>query len=249
MSTDPSDVKELPEDAVVDKVSELADASLAVDESVVAAVSDDGSDESVVVDKDAAGEVAQDGEEEPQKPVNQNPNLKWYVVQAYSLYEKKVQRSMQEAIVRNGLEEFFGEILVPTEEVVEMRAGQKRTSERKFFPGYVLVQMEVNDASWHLVNSLPKTSGFVGGKQGAPTPLTQREADNILQRMSDSVDQPRPKFTFAPGEMVRVIDGPFADFSGTVGEVNFEKSRLHVSVMIFGRSTPVELGFDQVEKG
>ncbi len=174
---------------------------------------------------------------------------RWYVVQAYSLYEKKVQANIKETSERLGLSEFFGEILIPVEEVVEMRAGVKRVSERKFYPGYVLVNMVVNDETWHMINSLPKVSGFVGGKQGQPVPLSEKEADAILQRMSDSVDAPRPKFTFSPGEVVRVIDGPFADFTGMVEDVNFEKSKLHVSVSIFGRSTPVELGFDQVEKG
>ncbi len=174
---------------------------------------------------------------------------KWYVIQAYSMYEKRVQQSIKEAVGRLGLDDYVGEILVPTEEVVEMKAGQKRTSERKFFPGYVLVNMVLNDETWHMINSIPRVSGFIGGTAAAPRPISQREADSILQRMSDSADAPRPKFTFSPGELVRVIDGPFADFSGMVEDVNFEKSRLHVSVSIFGRSTPVELGFDQVEKG
>ncbi len=179
----------------------------------------------------------------------EHTDKKWYVVQAYSLYEKKVQANIKETAQRLGLDEFFGDILIPVEEVVEMKAGQKRVSERKFYPGYVLVQMVVNDETWHMINSLPKVSGFVGGKQGQPVALSQKEADAILQRMSDSVDAPRPKFTFSPGEVVRVMDGPFADFTGMVEDVNFEKSKLHVSVSIFGRSTPVELGFDQVEKG
>ncbi|MFT5259435.1 MAG: transcriptional antiterminator NusG [Gammaproteobacteria bacterium] len=179
----------------------------------------------------------------------EHTDKKWYVVQAYSLYEKKVQANIKETAQRLGLDEYFGEILIPVEEVVEMKAGQKRVSERKFYPGYVLVQMVVNDETWHMINSLPKVSGFVGGKQGQPVALSPKEADAILQRMSDSVDAPRPKFTFSPGEVVRVMDGPFADFTGMVEDVNFEKSKLHVSVSIFGRSTPVELGFDQVEKG
>ncbi len=180
---------------------------------------------------------------------DEHTDKKWYVVQAYSLYEKKVQANIKETAQRLGLDEYFGDILIPVEEVVEMKAGQKRVSERKFYPGYVLVHMVVNDETWHMINSLPKVSGFVGGKQGQPVALSQKEADAILQRMSDSVDAPRPRFTFSPGEVVRVIDGPFADFTGMVEDVNFEKSKLHVSVSIFGRSTPVELGFDQVEKG
>jgi len=174
---------------------------------------------------------------------------KWYVVQTYSTFEKRVQQSIKDKAEREGLSDLIGEVLIPVEEVVEMRAGQKRTSERKFFPGYVLVNMYVNDETWHMINSLPKVSGFIGGKRGEPVPLTDREADSILQRMTDSLDAPKPKFTFSPGEVVRVVDGPFADFTGMVEDVNFEKSKLHVSVSIFGRSTPVELGFDQVEKG
>jgi len=202
-------------------------------------------------EKAAEENVAEEAAPEKQaKPVKEaDDNKKWYVVQTYSTFEKRVQASIKEKAEREGLTDFIGEVLIPVEEVVEMRAGQKRTSERKFFPGYVLVNMEVNDDSWHMINSLPKVSGFIGGKRGEPVPLTTREADKILQRMTDSLDAPKPKFTFAPGEVVRVVDGPFADFTGMVEDVNFEKSRLHVSVSIFGRSTPVELGFDQVEKG
>lgn len=243
-----SDGNESNDDQAVEAVAEEMDMAEQSGMDMPVSEPDENNDSvGVEIAESVETDESEEGEKAEVKPVN--PNFEWYVVQAYSMYEKKVQRSMIEAIERNGLEQFFGDILVPTEEVVEMRAGQKRTSERKFFPGYVLVQMEVNDASWHLVNSMPKTSGFVGGKQGAPTPLSKRESDAILQRMSDSVDTPQPRFVFSPGEMVRVIDGPFADFSGTVEDVNFEKSRLHVSVMIFGRSTPVELGFDQVEKG
>ncbi len=183
------------------------------------------------------------------EPVKHDDEMKWYVVQTYSTFEKRVQQSIKEKAEREGLTDFIGEVLIPVEEVVEMRGGQKRTSERKFFPGYVLVHMVVNDDTWHMINSLPKVSGFIGGKRGEPVPLSDREADQILQRMTDSLDAPKPKFTFSPGEVVRVVDGPFADFTGMVEDVNFEKSKLHVSVSIFGRSTPVELGFDQVEKG
>ena len=173
---------------------------------------------------------------------------RWYVVHAYSGYEKKVAVALQERIDLNDMQESFGDVLVPTEEVVEMRAGQKRTSERKFFPGYVLVNMELNDASWHLVKDTPRVMGFIGGKADKPAPITDKEAQLILQRMDDSVEAPKPKTLFEPGEMVRVVDGPFNDFSGTVEEVNYEKSRLQVAVLIFGRSTPVELEFGQVEK-
>ncbi|MFS1524515.1 transcription termination/antitermination protein NusG [Microbulbifer sp. 2304DJ12-6] len=172
----------------------------------------------------------------------------WYVVQAYSGYEKRVASSLKERIELHEMDHLFGEVLVPTEEVVEMRAGQKRKSERKFFPGYVLVEMELNDDTWHLVKETPRVLGFIGGKADRPAPITDREAQAILNRIDDSVDKPKPKTLFEPGEMVRVIDGPFNDFNGVVEEVNYEKSRLRVAVLIFGRSTPVELEFSQVEK-
>jgi transcriptional antiterminator NusG len=174
--------------------------------------------------------------------------LRWYVVHAYSGYEGQVKRSLEERIKRYGMEDMFGEILVPTEEVVEMRDGQKRKSERKFFPGYVLVQMEMNDESWHLVKDVPKVMGFIGGSSDRPAPISDREADTILQRIQEGVEKPRPKVLFEVGEVVRVTDGPFNDFNGVVEEVNYEKSRLLVAVQIFGRSTPVELEFHQVEK-
>jgi len=173
---------------------------------------------------------------------------RWYVVHAFSGYEKQVQRSMAERIARAGMEDMFGEILVPTEEVVEMKGGQKRRSDRKFFPGYVLVEMEMNDDTWHLVKEVPKVMGFIGGTSDRPAPITEKEADTILSRVQEGVDKPRPKILFEPGEMVRVVDGPFNDFNGTVEEVNYEKSRLRVAVLIFGRSTPVELDFHQGEK-
>lgn len=173
---------------------------------------------------------------------------RWYVVHAYSGYEKKVAAAIKERVELNSMQEFFGDILVPTEEVVEMRAGQKRKSERKFFPGYVLVQMELNDAAWHLVKETPRVMGFIGGKADKPAPITEKEAQTILQRVDDSIDKPKPKTLFEPGEMVRVTDGPFNDFNGVVEEVNYDKSRLRVAVLIFGRSTPVELEFSQVEK-
>ena len=173
---------------------------------------------------------------------------RWYVVHAYSGYEKKVATSLRERVALHGMEESFGEILVPTEEVIEMRGGQKRKSERKFFPGYVLVQMELNDDTWHLVKDTPRVMGFIGGKADQPAPITEREAEAILRRVDDSIEKPKPKTIFEPGEMVRVIDGPFNDFNGVVEEVNYDKNRLRVAVLIFGRSTPVELEFTQVEK-
>lgn len=175
--------------------------------------------------------------------------LRWYVVQAFSGYEARVQKTLKEHIQIHGLEDKFGEILVPTEEVVEMRAGQKRKSERKFFPGYVLVEMAMDEEAWHLVKSVPRVLGFIGGTSDRPAPITKQEADRILQRLEDSSDTPKPKTLFEPGEVVRVIDGPFADFNGVVEELDYEKNRIKVSVLIFGRSTPVDLEFVQVEKG
>ena len=173
---------------------------------------------------------------------------RWYVVHAYSGFEKQVMRSLQDRIARSDLQDLFGEILVPTEEVVEMKGGQKRRSDRKFFPGYVLVEMEMTDDTWHLVKNVPKVMGFIGGTADKPAPITEREADQILNRVREGVDKPRPKVLFEPGEMVRVVDGPFNDFNGVVEEVDYDKSRLKVAVLIFGRSTPVELEFHQVEK-
>ena len=182
---------------------------------------------------------------------------RWYVVHAYSGFEHQVQRALDTRIARAGMQEKFGQVLVPTEEVVEMRGGQKRKSERKFFPGYVLVQIEtseengiprIDDESWHLIKETPKVMGFIGGTAERPLPIQDSEADVILRRVQDGVDKPKPKVLFEPGEMVRVTEGPFNDFNGVVEEVNYEKSRLRVAVLIFGRSTPVELEFGQVEK-
>ena len=174
--------------------------------------------------------------------------LRWYVVHAYSNFEHKVSESLRERIRLKGLEDKFGEILVPTEEVVEMRDGQRRRSERKFFPGYVLVQMEMNEDTWHLVRETPKVLGFIGGTPEKPAPITDREANAILRRVEEGAEKPRPKVLFEPGEVVRVVEGPFNDFNGVVESVNYEKSRLQVAVQILGRSTPVELDFGQVEK-
>ena len=174
--------------------------------------------------------------------------MDWYVVQAFSGFEMSVKRSLLERIERTEMEAFFGEILVPTEEVVEIRAGQKRRSERKFFPGYVLVQMEMTDESWHLVKEVPRVLGFIGGTADRPAPISDKEAAAILNRVLESEERPKPKVLFDVGEVVRVVDGPFNDFNGVVEEVNFEKNRLLVAVQIFGRSTPVELEFSQVEK-
>ena len=191
---------------------------------------------------------SEDNAENEEQKVNTNPKLRWYVVQAFSGYEARVQKTLLEHIQVQGLEDLFGQVLVPTEEVVEMRAGQKRKSSRKFFPGYVLVQMEMNEQSWHLVKSVPRVLGFIGGTTERPAPITQKEADRILQRLEDSTDKPKPKTLFEPGEVVRVIDGPFVDFNGVVEELDYDKNRIKVSVLIFGRSTPVDLEFGQVEK-
>jgi transcriptional antiterminator NusG len=174
---------------------------------------------------------------------------RWYVVHVYSGYEQQAIRSLKERIQHSGMTDKFGDILVPTEEVVEMRGGQKRRSDRKFFPGYVLINMEMDDATWHLVKEVPKVMGFIGGTSDRPAPISDKEAAQIMERIQEGVEKPKPKILFEPGEVVRVIDGPFADFSGVVEEVNYEKNRLRVAVTIFGRSTPVELEFAQVEKG
>jgi transcriptional antiterminator NusG len=174
--------------------------------------------------------------------------MRWYVVHAYSGFENQVKRALEERIKRFGMEDKFGEILVPTEEVMEIREGQKRRSERKFFPGYVLVQMEMDDDAWHLVKDTPKVMGFIGGTPDRPAPISDKEAEAILNRIREGTEKPRPKVLFEPGEEVRVVEGTFNDFLGTVEEVNYDKSKLLVAVKIFGRSTPVELDFSQVEK-
>jgi len=174
---------------------------------------------------------------------------RWYVIHAFSGFEGHVQRSLGDRIKRAGMEEAFGDILVPTEEVVEIRNGQQRKSERKFFPGYVLINMEMTDETWHLVKDVPKVMGFIGGKGDRPAPIPDSQAEAILRRVQDGVEKPRPKVLYEPGEVVRVTDGPFTDFNGVVEEVDYDKSRVKVSVLIFGRSTPVELDFSQVEKG
>ncbi len=173
---------------------------------------------------------------------------RWYVVHAYSGFELRVKRSLEDRIELLGLQHKFGDILVPTEEVVEIRSGQKRKSERKFFPGYVLVNMEMDEETWHLVRHIPKVLGFIGGTSDQPAPITDKEADVILHRVQEGVDKPRPKVLFEAGEVIRVTQGPFADFNGVVEEVNYDKNRMRVAVLIFGRSTPVDLDFSQVEK-
>lgn len=172
---------------------------------------------------------------------------RWYVVQAYSGFEKNVQKTLKERIAREGMEGYFGQILVPVEEVVDIKNGRKTISERKFYPGYVLVEMEMTDDSWHLVKSTPRVSGFIGGTANKPTPISQREADAILQQVRSGVEKPKPKVEFEVGQQVRVNEGPFADFNGIVDEVNYERNKLRVSVQIFGRETPVELDYYQTK--
>jgi len=180
--------------------------------------------------------------------VDEQKNKQWFVVHAYSGYENFVMREIHARALRLGLEERIGEVVVPSEEVVEMRAGQKRKSTRKFFPGYVLVNMQMDDETWHMVRAIPRVLGFIGGTSQTPTPISDKEASAILKRVEEGVTKPRPKILFEPGEVIRVKEGPFVDFNGVVEEVNYEKNRLKVSVLIFGRSTPVELEFNQVEK-
>ena len=173
---------------------------------------------------------------------------RWYVVHAYSGYEKKVMYALKERISLSGMEDYFDEVLVPTEEVLEMRSGQKRKSERKFFPGYMMIKMIMDDEIWHTVRTIPKVYGFLGGKKGEPIPVSQAEIDSIFNQMKDGLDKPKPSVSFEIGEQVRVSDGPFSSFNGMVEEVDEEKARLKVSVSIFGRSTPVDLEYSQVEK-
>ncbi len=174
--------------------------------------------------------------------------LRWYVVHAYSGMEKAVERNLQERIERSGMQGKFGRILVPTEEVVELKNGKKAVSQRRFFPGYVLVEMLMDDESWHLVKHTSKVTGFVGGAKNRPAPISEAEVMKIVNQMQEGIEKPKPKVEWVTGELVRVKDGPFTDFNGAVEDVNYEKSKVRVSVTIFGRATPVELDFAQVEK-
>ena len=177
-----------------------------------------------------------------------NPDFRWYVVQAYSGMERAAERNIQERIARAGVQHKFGRILIPTEEVVEVKGGQKKTTERKFFPGYVLVEMIMDDDTWHLVKQTSKVTGFVGGARNRPVPISQVEVEKIVSQMQEGSERPRHKVEFEVGEMIRVKEGPFTDFNGSIEEVNYEKNKLRVSVTIFGRATPVELEFSQIEK-
>lgn len=187
-------------------------------------------------------------ESEDQTSKQMPTSIKWYIIHAYSGKELAVVDNLKERIRLHQMADKFGDIIVPTEEVVEMRGGQRCKSKRKFFPGYVLVQMEMNDQTWHLVRSTPWVMGFIGGTSDRPAAISNKEIDEILYRVQEGAEKPRPKILFAPGEVVRIIGGPFSDFDGVVEDVNYEKSRLVVSVLIFGRSTPVELEFTQVQK-
>jgi transcriptional antiterminator NusG len=227
--------------AVVDEV----EATGAEDE--IAAVVEEAKVETPAVEAKSETDAVED--EAEAKAAAQNTKQRWYVVHAYSGFESYVKKVLESRIAMSEHKDKFGNIMVPTEEVVEMREGSRRKSERKFFPGYVLVQMEMDSDTWHMVKQVPKVLGFIGGTSDKPAPITEAEADAILNRVEEGVDRPRPKVLFEVGEVVRVNDGPFNDFNGVVEEVNYEKSKMLVSVQIFGRSTPVELAFGQVEKG
>ncbi len=184
----------------------------------------------------------------PEVSVTPAGNMRWYVVHAYSGMEKSVQRALTERIERAGMQDKFGQILVPSEEVVEVKNGNKAVTERRLFPGYVFVEMEMTDDTWHLVKNTSKVTGFIGGKSNKPTPIAPHEVAKIMQQVQEGVEKPRPKVLYEVGEVIRIKDGPFTDFNGNVEEVNYEKSKVRVTVTIFGRATPVELDFSQVEK-
>jgi transcriptional antiterminator NusG len=242
--TEAAATEELVEAAVVEDETKTAPA----EDKVEVAAADDEVEAPVAEDKIEV--VAESDEDEAEtKQASQNTKQRWYVVHAYSGFEAYVKKVLESRIATSEHKDKFGNIMVPTEEVVEMRDGQRRKSERKFFPGYVLVQMEMDSDTWHMVKQVPKVLGFIGGTSDKPAPITEAEADAILNRVEEGVDRPRPKVLFEVGEVVRVNDGPFNDFNGVVEEVNYEKSKMLVSVQIFGRSTPVELAFGQVEKG
>ena len=253
---DQEDKNEIPvadeaatEEAVAAEAEELAAAEAgAGGPAVEEAEAEQAEAEKATADQSVTEEpMAAEDEDADEKP--QNPNQRWYVVHAYSGFESYVKKVLESRIAASPNKSKFGSIMVPTEEVVEMRDGSRRKSERKFFPGYVLVQMEMDSDTWHMVKEVPKVLGFIGGTSDKPAPISQAEADAILNRVEEGVDRPRPKVLFEVGEVVRVNDGPFNDFNGVVEEVNYEKSKMLVSVQIFGRSTPVELAFGQVEKG
>ena len=174
--------------------------------------------------------------------------MDWYVIQAYSGYEQKVKAALEERLALNGLSEKSGEILIPTEQIVELKSGEKKTTERKFFPGYILIHMNLEDDSWQLVQSTPRVSGFIGGTRDKPLPISEEDVNNIINRIEVGEDAPAPKTIYEPGEVIRVCDGPFNDFNGVVENVDYERNIVKVSVQILGRATPVELEFLQIEK-
>jgi len=238
-------------EAETPRAEDQVEAAAVVDEVEATGVEDAVAEEAevespIAEDKPETDAVEDDAET---KAAAQNTKQRWYVVHAYSGFESYVKKVLESRIAMSEHKDKFGSIMVPTEEVVEIREGNRRKSERKFFPGYVLVQMEMDSDTWHMVKEVPKVLGFIGGTSDKPAPITEAEADAILNRVEEGVDRPRPKVLFEVGEVVRVNDGPFNDFNGVVEEVNYEKSKMLVSVQIFGRSTPVELTFGQVEKG
>ena len=241
------EVAAVAEEAKVETSVAQDEPETAVVEDEVAAVAEEAKVETSAAQDESETAVVEDDAEV--KDTRQNTNQRWYVVHAYSGFESYVKKVLESRIATSEHKDKFGNIMVPTEEVVEMREGNRRKSERKFFPGYVLVQMEMDSDTWHMVKQVPKVLGFIGGTSDKPAPITEAEADAILNRVEEGVDRPRPKVLFEVGEVVRVNDGPFNDFNGVVEEVNYEKSKMLVSVQIFGRSTPVELAFGQVEKG
>ncbi len=234
-------------DDMVDVAAVEDEAAVAEDE--VATTAEEVKGEAPVAEDKLEVAPVEVEDEAKAKEANQNTNQRWYVIHAYSGFESYVKKVLESRIAMSEHKNKFGSIMVPTEEVVEMREGQRRKSERKFFPGYVLVQMEMDSDTWHMVKQVPKVLGFIGGTSDKPAAITEAEAEAILNRVEEGVDRPRPKVLFEVGEVVRVNDGPFNDFNGVVEEVNYEKSKMLVSVQIFGRSTPVELAFGQVEKG
>jgi len=248
---------EVADEAALAEELVAAEAELPQEEAAEAPDVDASGTEETSVDQSVAQEpAAEQAAEEPADAAKKatedkakNSNMRWYVVHAYSGFESYVKKVLESRIATSPHKAKFGDIMVPTEEVVEMREGSRRKSERKFFPGYVLVQMEMDNDTWHMVKEVPKVLGFIGGTSDKPAPITEAEANAILNRVEEGVDRPRPKVLFEVGEVVRVNDGPFNDFNGVVEEVNYEKSKMLVSVQIFGRSTPVELTFGQVEKG
>ncbi len=241
------------EEATAAPAEEEAAAAPAEEEAAAAPAAEEAAEAVAVValatDKAVKDPAATDKDKAEPAATSQDPKQRWYVVHAYSGFESYVKKVLESRIATSEHKAKFGTIMVPTEEVVEMREGNRRKSERKFFPGYVLVQMEMDNDTWHLVKQVPKVLGFIGGTSDKPAPISEAEADAILNRVEEGVDKPRPKVLFEVGEVVRVNDGPFNDFNGVVEEVNYEKSKMLVSVQIFGRSTPVELAFGQVEKG